>query len=273
MKHRSLHILGSPGFLIGLSLLLLNDFVFKQRFHNAFTGKLSDFAGLFVFSLFWIAFFPRRRTFICIAIPVLFVFWKSAYAQFLIEGWNRLPLFGIDRTVDYTDLWALLIVPLSYLYCKTAARVYVPRRLIHAIAIVSLFAFTATQFSHKVSFNNKYQFQTSRKELLDRIVRLPKHDVTGMFWRGNVDELEIAFDSCTGTAKINLEKRENYMVITLKEMNYRCSNEADAEKMRQYFEKEFIDKLLEEPVRQSTQILSISSSYSAEFKPSSTNSK
>ena len=48
MTDRSVHILGSPGFLVGLLLLLSNDFVFKEQFHNGFTGKLSDFAGLFV---------------------------------------------------------------------------------------------------------------------------------------------------------------------------------------------------------------------------------
>ena len=51
MTDRSFQILGSPGFLIGLSLLLTNDFVLKEQFHNGFTGKLSDFAGLFVFSI------------------------------------------------------------------------------------------------------------------------------------------------------------------------------------------------------------------------------
>lgn len=38
---RRLEILSSPGFLVGLSLLLTNDFVLKEQFHNAFTGKLS----------------------------------------------------------------------------------------------------------------------------------------------------------------------------------------------------------------------------------------
>ena len=45
-------MLTSPGFVVGLSLLLLNDLFLKARFHNPLTGKLSDFAGLFVFPLF-----------------------------------------------------------------------------------------------------------------------------------------------------------------------------------------------------------------------------
>ena len=67
MTDRKLNILASPGFVISLLLLLLNDFVFKTQFHNQLTGKLSDFAGVSAFSLFWAAFFPRRKTLICVS--------------------------------------------------------------------------------------------------------------------------------------------------------------------------------------------------------------
>ena len=258
MTDKSVHILGSPGFLIGLSILLSNDFIFKEQFHNGFTGKLSDFAGLFVFSLFWIAFFPRRKTFICVATAVLFVFWKSSYSQFLIEGWNHIAFFGVNRTVDYSDLSALLILPLAYFYCKTFAGVCVSRRFIYAIAVVSVFAFTATQYSQKTPFNDQYQFTSSRKELLERISRLPKEGVSDSFWKGN--SFEITFDSCNGRANVSLEERENQTVITLKQMEYRCPSKANPQTMRAYFEKEFIDKLHEEPVSKSAQVLYIWSS-------------
>src|SRR5687768_13714190 len=183
MTDRSFHILGSPGFVSGLFLLLLNDFVLKEQFHNGLTGKLSDFAGLFVFPLFWSAFFPRRKALIYVSSAALFVFWKSVYSQFLIEGWNSLPFFGIERTVDYSDLWALLILPLSYSYSNISSEVHVPNKLLYVIAVVSIVAFTATQFSQKFSYSNQYEFQTSRKELLERISRLPKDGVTDFFWK------------------------------------------------------------------------------------------
>jgi len=41
---------------------------------------------------------------------LLFVFWKSTYSQSAIDGWNSLPFFDIARTVDYGDLWALLVL-------------------------------------------------------------------------------------------------------------------------------------------------------------------
>jgi hypothetical protein len=256
MTDRNPHILGSPGFVIGLSLLVVNDFVLKEQFHNGFTGKLSDFAGLFVFSLFWIAFFPRYRKFICIATAVLFVFWKSAYSQFVIEGWNSLPFFGVQRTVDYNDLWALLILPLAYFYSGVSAGVYMPRRLIHAIAIVSVVAFTATSYSHKASYSNQYQFETSRKQLLEQISRLPKNDVSQNFWRGG-DAFEVTFDDCTSRATITLEERDSHSVITLKEMEYRCPSKPDPDEMRAHFEKEFINKLREKPVVKSNQVTNV----------------
>lgn len=249
------HILGSTGFLIGLLLLLLNDLVFKDQFHNGLTGKLSDFAGLFVFPLFWAAFFPRKKLFVFIATAVLFVFWKSVHSQFLIEGWNSLPFFGIQRTVDYSDLCALLILPLSYRYSNTSSGMRVPHRLIYVIAIVSMFAFTATQFRQKIPYNNQYQFQTSRKELLEQISRLPTNEVSDGFWKA--DDFDVHFDSCNADAKIAIQERKNQSVITLKEMNYRCPGEARQDAMRQYFEKEFIDKLREAPASKSRQILYI----------------
>ena len=258
MTDRSFHILGSPGFLMGLSLLLTNDFVLKGQFHNGFTGKLSDFAGLFVFSLFWIAFFPRHKTFVCVATAVVFIFWKSAYSQFVIEGWNRLSFFEIQRVVDYSDLWALLTVPLSYFYCNISSNAHLPRRVIYAIAIVSVFAFTATSFSHKASFNDQYQFQISRKQLLERIARLPENDVSDSFWKG--DAFEVTFDSCYRRANFSLEEGVHESVITLKEMDYRCPSKPSNDEMRQHFEKEFIDKIREEPVSKSTGVSYIWSS-------------
>ena len=259
MTDRSFHILASPGFVLGLLLLLFNDFAFKEQFHNGFTGKLSDFAGLFVFPLFWSAFFPRRKTLIYVSTAALFVFWKSVYSQFLIEGWNSLPFFGIERTVDYTDLWALLILPLSYSYSNISSAVHVPNRLLHVIALVSLVAFTATQYSQKFSYSNQYEFQISRKELLDRISKLPKDGVTEFFWKEK-GVFTVRFAPCRSSATVTLEEREKPSVITLNEIDYSCATTSEKDETRQYFEKEFIDRLREEPVRKSDQILDISPS-------------
>ena len=83
---RRLDALLAPPALGALALLLLNDFVLKPAFHNALTGKLSDFAGLFLFAVFWIAVFPRHRGLVVLATAAGFVFWKSPAAQPLIDA-------------------------------------------------------------------------------------------------------------------------------------------------------------------------------------------
>ena len=91
--------------------------------------------------------------------------------------------------------------------------------------------------------------------MLERLSRLPTNEVTDSFW--NADAFDIRFDSCNGQATITLQEREKQSVITLKEMDFRCPGEPRQEEMRQYFEKEFIDKLREGPAGKSPQILSI----------------
>lgn len=254
---RRLYVLASPAFVISLLLLLFNDFVFKAQFHNHVTGKVSDFAGLFAFSLFWAAFFPRKKTLICTATAVLFVFWKSVYSQFLIDAWNNLPFFGIARTVDYTDLWALVVVPLAYFHVGISAEVRVPRKLVYLIAIVSVFAFTATSYSQKFSFNNRYEFQVSKKELVERISRLPRDEVNDAARFKNADTFTIDFDSCTDSATITVEDKNDQSAILLTRMHNGCPRTVSHDEVRQYFEKEFIDKLNEAFVTKSAQVESV----------------
>ena len=243
MNERNLHVLVSPGFILSLALLLLNDFVFKAQFHNDVTGKLSDFAGLFAFSLFWAAFFPRRKTLICVSTALLFVGWKSAHSQPLIDGWNSLPLFDVGRTVDYDDLWALLVVPLAYFYVDVRPKTYAPRKLIYLVAIVSVFAFTATSFSQKYSYNSRYEFQASKKQVLEQMSRFPTSPVSDSFWDGN--EFSIMFDDCTDEAMVTIEGIEDQTVIVLKQMHNRCPTKRTEDELREFFEKEFIERLRE----------------------------
>jgi hypothetical protein len=111
-----LDLLISPGFVIGLLTLLANDFLLKAAWPGFVTGKLSDFAGLFVFALFWAALFPRDARGLHALTAVLWVLWKSPAAQPAIDLWNASSPYDVARVVDYGDLAALTIVPLSYAY-------------------------------------------------------------------------------------------------------------------------------------------------------------
>lgn len=141
----------SPLFLLGLFLLLLNDFVLKAHFGNFLTGKLSDFAGLFVLPLFLVTFLPKNRLLIYIATGLFFIYWKSPLSEGLIEFVNSLEVFRIGRTVDYSDLAALLVLPASHSYFrrqtegKTHYSVNFLNQVFQLVIItISVFAFAAT---------------------------------------------------------------------------------------------------------------------------------
>jgi len=236
-----LHILASPGFLVSVSLLFLNDFVFKPSLHNALSGKLSDFSGLFVFPLFWTALCPRRRSSIYLLTAVLFVFWKSAYSQPLIDG-NNLSFFVIGRSVDYTDLLALVVLPLSFRYSLRSSPVLKKPVALYVIGIVSIFAFAATSYSTKTAYNSEYGLPISKQELLERMRRLSTHDVLDSF--SQAADFEISFDPCIGSATIFMTVKNDQTLVTLKEINYRCPRPPGKEVMQEYFEKEFINKLV-----------------------------
>lgn len=110
---KDLKHLSSLPFIAGLFLLLLNDFWFKELFHNSLTGKLSDFCGLFVFSIFWSVMLPKKKPLVFFATALLFIFWKSPYSNGLIKLFSDY-LYPIERVVDLTALIALAILPVAW---------------------------------------------------------------------------------------------------------------------------------------------------------------
>jgi hypothetical protein len=131
-------------FLIGLLLLLLNDFVFKSLYGNWLTGKLSDIAGLFIFPLFWSALFPKYKNKFFWITGILFVVWKSIFSQVFIDSWNQWNILTINRVVDYTDLIALFILPVSYAYEQRIERWNVINMNPIFPLLISAFSFMAT---------------------------------------------------------------------------------------------------------------------------------
>jgi len=114
MDNHKFSELKSIWFIIALFILLLNDFFLKELYNNWFTGKLSDFTGLFVFAIFWSVIFPKYKKVIFFLTSIAFVFWKSHFSKFFINFWNSLEILQIYRVIDYTDLIALIILPLAY---------------------------------------------------------------------------------------------------------------------------------------------------------------
>lgn len=139
----NLKTLTTPAFIIGLVVLLLNDFVLKAQFGNWLTGKLSDFAGLFVFAVFWMAIFPRYKRPVLGSIALMFVWWKTSWSDGFIHWCFEYFNYSFTRVVDLTDLMALIVLPAAYYFVERANKVYL--KLYHGwLVFPAVFAFVAT---------------------------------------------------------------------------------------------------------------------------------
>ena len=175
MKNSRPDLFVRPIFIIALALLLLNDFFLKYEFSNFFTGKLSDFAGLFLFPYFLSSIKIKWTKIIYPATALLFIFWKSELCQTIID-WIQLMGIGVDRVVDYTDLIALIVLPLSY-FCfqhEITKQPTTPRFLSIPMSALGLFAICATTLPKKQIIINKnvnevYTLNMSKAKLFQLI--------------------------------------------------------------------------------------------------------
>ncbi len=164
-------ILYSFWFIAALALLLLNDFVLKDALDNWFTGKLSDFTGLFVFPLFWTALFPKYKKLFFWWTMGLFIFWKSSLSDDIINNWNMLGILPVSRVVDYTDLLALVVLPLAYIYeSKESIRTLKLSPVM--ITPLAIFAFCATSYDTSADVQKEYHFDFSKDELRHRLFKV-----------------------------------------------------------------------------------------------------
>jgi hypothetical protein len=139
-------------FWLSAALLFCNDFIWKSSFHNAFTGKLSDIAGLSLWVLFWEAWLPMRfRLHLYVLSAVGFAWFKSPLSD------TFLMLFNLERVVDYTDLWALLVFLPLYFLPKTALKMQKTWQPTLVGSVIALFLFGATSrgFGPPVVCKNK----------------------------------------------------------------------------------------------------------------------
>jgi hypothetical protein len=223
MSKLHFQILTSPLFICALALLLLNDFIFKSLFHNWLTGKLSDFAGLFVFPLFWTAIFPKQKLLTFVLTALGFILWKSPYSQELINLFNSYSPFFIGRVIDYTDLSALLVLLAAWYYEKSNqskqelfSQDFVNRLSKATIAAISLFAFTATSYINErtVYLENDYVYSGSKEIFDQRLKGLEVVSVKG------IDSEEKVF------ANFNVEVEKNSFVYRFLIKQRYCDSEA-----------------------------------------------
>jgi len=173
--------LSSPGFLIALAILVANDLWWKAAYGNWLTGKLSDFAGLFVVVVLFAAFRPTSERAIAVTTAVAFALWKSPAAQPVIDAWNTIAPYRIARVVDYSDLLALVMIPVARQYVLVA-RPLAPAAVRYPVVALAMLAILGTskappamypyQQAEHVTFSPRlivYDVAVSPATLLDRL--------------------------------------------------------------------------------------------------------
>jgi hypothetical protein len=140
-------VLASPAFIVALLALVGNDFLLKGLLHDWLTGKLSDFAGLFVFATLVLACLPRRPRAALAATALLFAWWKSPLSQPFIELGNTLLPFTLHRTVDVTDLLAFAVLPAAWANFVHWRRRGASRFIVYPVGLAAVLAVTATTFA------------------------------------------------------------------------------------------------------------------------------
>jgi hypothetical protein len=173
MRIRQPSLLLHPLFLISLFILLLNDFYFKNEFHNWLTGKLSDFSGLFAFNVFLIAFFPSYKKTVLLVGCLFFLWWKSPWSDALILFLNNRFSLPVHRIIDYSDYLALVVIPMAYNIKPLAYSTGFIRTIATwSVCIISFFSFTATSMIRKLADDNRVKLDKSilTKKSKDHII-------------------------------------------------------------------------------------------------------
>jgi hypothetical protein len=136
-SHRSLLL--HPLFLI---IVFANDNWWKYTYPGWLTGKLSDVAGIFIFLVFLNVLMPGKKWVTTIFTILFFTWWKSSLSDPFIHWMNSSLHLPVQRTIDYTDLLALLVIPIAlrlqpYQY-KTALlnRVIKPVAFLFCITVI-----------------------------------------------------------------------------------------------------------------------------------------
>ena len=201
--------LTSAGFLVGLFILLLNDHFLKTNFPGYLTGKLSDFAGLFIFPIFLSVLFPKHIR-LCYGLTAIgFIYWKLPWSATLLSLFNQHSFLTLHKIPDYDDLLALSILPLSYLYAKAPKNPLFPQfySIPFSIAIVAFLA--TSKAPEQIQINNTYTLQIPVDSVKSRLLELDSitikcyHEPAKPAWRDTITSNHQTLISClTDTIQI-----------------------------------------------------------------------
>jgi hypothetical protein len=147
MKPARTSLLLHPLFISSLLVLILNDQYWKAAYGNWLTGKLSDFAGLAVCSLLASGLLPSYRKAIFWGTALFFIWFKSSLSQPFLDLVAESLHFTWNRVVDYSDLIALVILPLAYRIKPVPVPMKSPKpALLGLLGIMALYADTPPRY-------------------------------------------------------------------------------------------------------------------------------
>ncbi|MEO6456074.1 MAG: hypothetical protein ABIN97_18480 [Ginsengibacter sp.] len=169
-------------FISGIILLALNDHYLKWQFPGWLTGKISDFAGLLILPIFLAYLFPNIIRIASLLSGLFFIFWKLPVSENFIRLYNEIALIPIVRTVDYTDLIALSILPFSHLliYRIEISKINKPPKFsVNPLFIVIPCSFILMATSPPISYymrpngdihiGKSYQMKVSKEKILQKL--------------------------------------------------------------------------------------------------------
>lgn len=209
-KNRGLSILATLPFLLCLTVLLLNDWFLKDLFHNYITGKLSDYSGVAVIALLLLSSFPKQKLLCYFLIVSVFVWWKSPWSDEFIQFVNSHSPMNIGRIIDYSDLWALFVLPVSHYVVENQQNFKITslasRKFVRfPLAVITLFAIMGTaQFSTHQSYVIQPISETTklqRRDLFDAIATVAA-------------EHKLTCEDCSADSERGTFKSEDDTVIT-----------------------------------------------------------
>lgn len=220
---RNPNLLRSKLFLLGLLVLVLNDHYFKLAYPTWFTGKISDFAGLFVLPILLSSISEKSITLNYFLTALIFIFWKSPIVEPFITAGNALGI-PFHRTVDYTDFIALVILPFSYKYLATIplSRVINKKLAINAFAVICFVCLTSTSLAPNFAgeINKSYKFNASKADLIMEIKDLNCGLDTDLSDTGDslyvIRNLIIENDSIIKNATFWIEDKGDHSILTLR---------------------------------------------------------
>lgn len=147
MKSPTRSLLLHPLFLINLIILIVNDGWLKYAWPGFITGKLSDITGIFVFIVFLNTLLPNKKWFTAVFTVLFFTWWKSPLSGSVITCINETLHLPIQRVVDYTDLFALLVIPAAWRLQPFEYKTILLSRLVKPVAFLfTLHALCATSY-------------------------------------------------------------------------------------------------------------------------------